>query len=121
MLERKNIDPTGYLRQQEEAEERWYSCDEPPKKNNYIDKDDILGLRKGVEAKGFHIATNNELAWLRKPMTEHDKRLVAWAKMLSYTEWMKIKPEEADTYQGWQALDDISRRLYHDEGWSAGG
>lgn len=120
MIERKNIDPTGYLRQQEEAEERWYSYDEPPKKSNYIDKDDIGGLRAALEAKGFHIATNKELWWLRKPMTDHDKQMVAWAETLSETEWVKIRPDDADTYEGWEALDDIQGHLYRKEEYGSG-
>lgn len=91
---------------------------EPPKKKNYIDRDSVIDLREAIEAKGFHIATNDELAWLNKPMTERDTRMVDWAQTLEYMEWTKICPEKADTYKGWKVLNDIAKKLSIDEKYS---
>lgn len=163
MIERKNIDPTGYLRQQEEAEVRdtymtqreieilarsyaggrfretdysdytdWSLADacedgylagvEFVVKNIWLFKDklDYCDLRGMLEAYGDHIATRREEMWLTKPMTAHDKQMVAWAETLSETEWVKIRPDDADTYEGWKALDDIQGRLYRKEEYGSG-
>lgn len=143
MIERKNIDPTGILRRREEEEERYeagqrfleenaddaaeYADDEALinelRGRGYKVDDKPLGipeLREALEAKGFHIATRDEQAWLNKPLTGHDKQLINWAETLTDAEWTKIRSEEADTYQGWKALKDITNRLHHYEEASAG-
>lgn len=80
-----------------------------------IDSDDIQALREALEAKGFRIMTQSEADWIDKPMTVWDADLVEEAKKRTPMEWTEIEPDEAETYRGWKALDDISRRLYHQE------
>lgn len=63
-------------------------------------------------AKGKGFAT--------KEMNAHDVWLVNEAKKLSYTEWMAVRSDEAETAEGYEALESIKSHLYHMEEASCG-
>lgn len=58
-----------------------------------------------VKGKGF----------TTKEINTHDILLVNEAKKLSYTEWMSVRSEEAETAEGYESLEHIASRLYHFE------
>ncbi len=58
-----------------------------------------------VKGKGF----------TTKEINTHDVQLVNEAKKLSYTEWMAVRSDEAETAEGYEALESIKSHLYHTE------
>lgn len=63
-----------------------------------------------VKGKGF----------TAKEISAHDVQLVNEAKKLSYTEWMVVRSDEAETAEGYEALESVKSRLYHMEEASCG-
>lgn len=58
--------------------------------------------------------------FVQEKLNDHDRELIQKAYKLDYTNWMLVKPENAETIEGYEILNRHESHLYHVEEASIG-